>query len=129
MASRYNQEYFLQHSLMNIPFTNLNDIIHPNAENILETLRHFASAMFDSGCYWNDMAKVQHDLEIECHRSDYILTYLCYISMLKASYDLYRRDFLDFYELISHIHIDVCHFSKILTFLLYFFNAPKIKLQ
>ena len=61
MASRYNQEYFFQHLLMNITFTNLNNIIHPNAENIPETLHHFASAMFINGCYWNDMAKVQHD--------------------------------------------------------------------
>ena len=107
MKSRYNQEYFFQHSLMNIPFANLNDISHLNVENIPETLHHFASIMFVNGCYWNDMAKVQHDLEIECHRSDYILTYLSYISMLKASYDLSSRAFLDFYELISHIHIDV----------------------
>ena len=61
MASRYNQEYFFQHLLTNITFTNLNNIIHPNAENIPGTLHHFASAMFINGCYWNDMAKVQYD--------------------------------------------------------------------
>ena len=45
MASSYNQEYFFQHSLMNIPFTDLNEIIHPNAESILEYIWHIASAM------------------------------------------------------------------------------------
>ena len=34
MASRYSQEYFFQHSLMNISFTDLNEIIHPNAGSI-----------------------------------------------------------------------------------------------
>ena len=42
MASRFNQEYFFQHSLMNIPFTYPNEIIHPNAENIPEYIRHYA---------------------------------------------------------------------------------------
>ena len=98
MASRYSQEYFFQHSLMNIAFTNLNDIIHPNAENIPESLRHFASAVFINGCYWNDASKIQRDLEIECQKTDYILSYLNYISMLKASYDSYSRGSLNFYN-------------------------------
>ena len=46
MASRYTQEYFFQHTLMNISFGNLNEIIHPNAENIPEYICHFASAAF-----------------------------------------------------------------------------------
>ena len=53
------------HSLMNVPFTNFDDIIHSNAENITESLWHFASAMFINGCYWNDADKIRHDLEIE----------------------------------------------------------------
>ena len=56
-TSRYNQEYFFQHSLMNIPFSNLNEIVHPNAENITENLRHVASAIFTNGQYWNNSAK------------------------------------------------------------------------
>ena len=46
MASRYSQEYFFQHCLMNIPFTDLNEIIHPRAESFPEYIRHFASALF-----------------------------------------------------------------------------------
>ena len=36
MASRYAQEYFFQHALMNVSFTDLNEIIHPKAEDISE---------------------------------------------------------------------------------------------
>ena len=36
MTLKYNQEYFFQHTLMNVPFNNLNQIIHPNAENFPE---------------------------------------------------------------------------------------------
>ena len=46
MASRYSREYSFQHTLMNVSFRNLNEIIHPNAENIPEYIRHYASAIF-----------------------------------------------------------------------------------
>ena len=34
MASRYTQEYFFQHTLMNVSFTYLSEIIHRNTESI-----------------------------------------------------------------------------------------------
>ena len=43
---------------MNIPISNLNEIIHPNAENITDNLLHFASAIFTNGEYWNNTAKI-----------------------------------------------------------------------
>ena len=58
MMSRYNSQYFFQHLLMNISFTNLNDIIHPSAENIPEALHHFASAMFYNSEFWNNDGKI-----------------------------------------------------------------------
>ena len=112
MASRYNDEYFFQqHSLMNVPFTNLNDIIHPNVENIPESLCYFASAMFINGCYWNDVDKIRHDLEIECHRKDYALTCLSSISMMKASYNLYTRGFLIFIIDFTLYFSSLCKFN------------------
>ena len=45
MASRYAQECFFQHTLINISFTDLNEIIHPQAENIPEYIQHYASAV------------------------------------------------------------------------------------
>lgn len=90
-TSRYNQEYFFQHSLMNIPFSNLNEIIHPNAGDISENLRHFASAVFTNGECWNNNAKIRESLELECSREKDINTYLSYIDMMKSSYQLYMK--------------------------------------
>lgn len=67
MASRYSQEYFFQYTLMNVSFTNLNEIIHLNAENIPEYIRHYASAMFVNSCFWNNQAKVLQGIEMEGH--------------------------------------------------------------
>ena len=84
MASRYSQEYFFQHSLMNIPFTDLNEIIHPNAESIPEHIRHFASAIFVNDCFWNNPNAVTEELQMEANTDDYISTFLSYLNMLRA---------------------------------------------
>ena len=76
---------------MNIPFSNLNEIIHPNAENISENLRQFASAIFTNEEYWNNNAKIRESLELECSREEYINTHLSYIDMMKSSYQLYMK--------------------------------------
>ena len=68
MASRYNQEYFFQHSLMNVPFTDLSEIIHPKAEDIPEYIRNFASAMFVNGSYWRNSNAIMEELQREGNR-------------------------------------------------------------
>ena len=91
IASRYNQEYFFQHTLMNISFTNLNEIIHPNAENIPEYIRHFASAVFGNADFWNNDSKILEELQLEAHRSDYIQSYISYINMQRTTYNLVTK--------------------------------------
>ena len=67
MASQYTQEYFLQHRLINVSFTNLNEIIHPNAESIPEYIRHYASAIFANSSFWDDRTKLIEELQMECN--------------------------------------------------------------
>ena len=91
MASRYSQEHFFQHSLMNIPFSDLNEIIHPNAESIPEHIRHFASAIFVNESFWNNPNAVTEELQMEANRDDYISTDLSYINMLQVTYKLVTK--------------------------------------
>ena len=86
MSSRCSQEYIFQHSLMNIPFTDLNEIIHPQAESIPEYIRHFASAMFVNGSFSNNSDAITKELQIEGNTDDCRNTYLSYINMLKTTY-------------------------------------------
>ena len=92
MASWYTQEYFFQHMLMNVSFTNLNKIIHPNAESIPEYIRHYASAMFVNSSFWEDRSKVFEELQMEGHRHDYINSYMSYLDILKSTYSLITKD-------------------------------------
>ena len=96
MASRYSQEYFFQHSLMNIPFTDWDEIIHPNAESIPEHIRHFASVIFVNESFWNNPNAVTEELKMEANSDDYISTYLSYINMLQATYNLVGKYLLVF---------------------------------
>ena len=65
MASQYTQEYFFQHRLINVSFTNLNEIIHPNAESIPKYIRHYASAIFVNSSFWDDRTKLMEELQME----------------------------------------------------------------
>ena len=111
MASRYTQEYFLQHTLMNVSFTDLNEIIHPQAEDIPENIRHYASAVFVNGAFWNDSNRVLDEMKMEGHRSDYINSYVSYIDVQRTTYRLFiKGEFLCFYiyKNILDIYTYIC---------------------
>ena len=91
MTCRFRQEHFFQHTLMNFSSTNLNEIIHPNAESIPEYIRHQASAMFVNGSFWDNQTKVIQELQMEGHRQDYIDLYMSYMKMLKSTYNLVTK--------------------------------------
>ena len=91
MASRYSQEYSFQHTLMNVSFRNLNEIIHPNAENIPEYIRHYASAIFVNGSFWNDPSKILDEIKFEGHHSDYIRSYISFVDMQRTTYNLVTK--------------------------------------
>ena len=91
MASRYTQEYFFQHTLMNVSFIDLNEIIHLNVESIPEYIWHYASAMFVNSSFWNDQTRVFEELKMEGHRNDYIQSCMSFIEMLKFKYKLVTK--------------------------------------
>ena len=97
MASRYSQEYFFQHSLMNMSFTDPNEIIHPNAESIPEYIRHFASAMFVNESFWNNSNAITEELQMERNTDNYMNTYLSYINMLQTTYNLVTKGKISFF--------------------------------
>ena len=93
MCSRYNQDFFFQHSLMHIPFLHLNEIIHRYAEEIPNHIHHFASAIHCNSTFWCNDRKIRCEMEMESHKDDYILTYVSYLNALRANYDLYAKGF------------------------------------
>ena len=102
VASRYTQEYFFQHTLMNVSFRDLNEIIHPNAENIPEYIRHYASAIFVNGSFWNDSSKILDDMKFKGHHNYYIQSYMSFIDMQSKTYGLVTKGkFLKYYCVFS----------------------------
>ena len=91
MASRYSQEYFFQHTLMNVSFRNLNEIIHPNAENIPECISHYASAVFVNGSFWNDQFKILNEIQYEGNHNDYINSYMNFVDTQHVTYNLVTK--------------------------------------
>ena len=70
---------------MNIPFTDLNEIIHLKTESIPEYICHFTSALFVNDTFWNNVNGITHALIVEGNSNDYINSYLNYINMLRTA--------------------------------------------
>ena len=112
MASRYSQEYFFQHSLMNMSFTDPNEIIHPNAESIPEYIRHFASAMFVNKSFWNNSNAITEELQMERNTDNYISTYLSYINMLQTTHNLVTKGKISFFLVFTVTMILISNILK-----------------
>ena len=112
MASRYSQEYFFQHSLMNMSFTDPNEIIHPNGESIPEYIRHFASAMFVNESFWNNSNAITEELQMERNTDNYISTYLSYINMLQTTYNLVTKGKISFFLVFTVTMILISNILK-----------------
>ena len=69
---------------MNLPFTDLNQIIHPNAEDIPEYIWHLQMACLSS--YWCNSSAIMKELQREGHTDDYVNTYLSYVNMQQANH-------------------------------------------
>ena len=91
--------------VMNVFFTDLNEIIHPQAENIPEYIRHYASAVFMNGSFWNDLNRLQDELNMDAHHSDYINQYISYIEMQRTTYRLVNNaEFDSIFIKIYYMH-------------------------
>ena len=129
-ASGYCKEYFFQHCLMNIPFTDLNEIIHLNAESIPEYIRHFASALFVNDIFWNNVNGITHELQVEGNSDDYINSYLSYVNMLRTTYNFVTKGkslfFLFYCYYVYYVYVYICKYIYIiyicLVVELYFFT-------
>lgn len=82
MASWYSQEYFFQYCLTNVPFSNLNEIIHPLSQNIPEYIDHFAGTVFVNESFWNDRISIADESKREANSDDFTDTSLSYVDIL-----------------------------------------------
>ena len=53
-VSVFNPVFFFQHLLLNVTFTSLEDIVHPDHERLPEDLKHFAAALAHQRGVWDD---------------------------------------------------------------------------
>lgn len=91
MASQYFQEYFFQHILINGSFRNINDIIHPNAGNITEYIRNYASAAFVNGSSWNGKSRILNEIQFQGNHNNYINSYMNFVDVQRTAYNLVTK--------------------------------------
>ena len=75
---------------MNISFRNLNEITHPNAENIPDYICHCQCYV----CQWTILEwKIENTsrAQLEGHHNDYIESYMSYVDMQCTTYKLVKK--------------------------------------
>ena len=86
--SRYNDRYYGQWLLMNVPFRSLDDLWRPEADLVPDHLRFQALTMLLRPDHWRDPDTVQAELELEAFRKHHVQNVL---SMLRANHRLVEQ--------------------------------------
>ena len=83
--SRYDDRYYGQWVLMNVPFRKLEDLWLPELESVPEHLVHEALALRHRPDYWRKQENFRETLELEAFREHHVLNIL---AMLTAHHNL-----------------------------------------
>jgi len=85
----FHSQYPFQHSLMQFPFTDLNQLLHPRSEEIPEHLRYIASAVHCNPAFWEDDDCIKDFLIKEGNRDSFVSSVLSYFKSIRTSLSLY----------------------------------------
>ena len=78
-ASYFNDEYFLQHTLMNCCYRNLASLFHVSHDYLPIALRPFAMAVTTNSAFWSNDAAIREMMRQECNKFYYIETFINYV--------------------------------------------------
>lgn len=73
----FQQLYFWQHTLMNVPFRSVNNL--KVSRNIPEYLKLFVYAINANGSFWHNTELVKSYLEKDGHRNYYVNNFINYL--------------------------------------------------
>ncbi|CAE7357688.1 pif1 [Symbiodinium sp. CCMP2592] len=85
MYSHTNDRHYGQWLLLNVPFRNIDDLWHPQAELLPENLRYLGLCVLHRRRFWRDPVKIRSELEKEARNDLYIQNTL---AMLTARIEL-----------------------------------------
>jgi len=114
-VSMFHPMFPFQHSLLHVPFAELNDIIPPDAENLPELLRHYAGAVHCNPALWLDRTALREYLVTLGNRAHYVDTVLSFYKSLEACLLLHHNGRFDRIPMANgddHERIDITTFSS-----------------
>ena len=78
----FTYQYFWQHTLMNVAFRSLAELVANRFEETAEPLKFFACAIQSNETFWGCRATVVTYLRMESHRGYYIDTFASYLQSM-----------------------------------------------
>jgi len=71
------------------PFTDINQLFHPRAEDIPEHLRYFAGVLHCNKTFWEDDDTIRHYLQSEGNKDGFVESVLSYFRSVRTSLSLF----------------------------------------
>ena len=102
VVSFFNNDYFFQYVLMNLPHRCVSELQHPDHERIPATLQWYAAAVHHFPNFWKDNEKITNFLHDKGNRDNYITTCLARVASLADTFFLWQM------QIISPGSLDIC---------------------
>ena len=83
MVSPWDTEFLWQHTLLNVPFCSNQDLLPPNFEQVLDSLKHYAVTLHSNLRLWTSNNAIEQLLQKRCFKNHQIATYLSVVRMLQ----------------------------------------------
>ena len=111
LLSVFNDIYFLQDMLLNVPNRNTDMLLTCGYHNIRPAITYFVSALQRRSKIWSHENAIKSHFELEGHKSWYITNILLHVQSLKDFYNLWQKRVISMSELsippIVHYPLDV----------------------
>ena len=93
-VSVYNNHFFFQHTLLNVPFTSLDDIRHPSHDALPEDLRYFAAAMIKLPDLWTNDDAIREFFRQLGNKEYYVSNVVNMVHSMRQLYHLWLMQVL-----------------------------------
>ena len=93
-VSIYNNHFFFQHTLMNVAFSSLDQIRHPNHDDLLEDLRYFAAALIKLPDLWTNDDAIREFFRQLGNKEYYVSNVVNMVHSIRQLYHLWQMQVL-----------------------------------
>ena len=94
MRSAFTDVYFYQDVIMHKPHRNVQELLHPNHNDLPSQIRHFAAAWMYRPELWQNPDQIQYEFTVKGNKAHYVETFVEYVQGRADFLQLWQRNIL-----------------------------------